>query len=482
MADHATPRGPQFADRLRLPAVAFLIIYAGLLLLIPSRLGIAAIGGPGKPSSLWALLGGGLWVLMTLTGNNRRKSRSVRFAAGFLALATAGSYIAGNIVGWYQPADIHQRSDSNWRLVTLSELRDVMISAGDRGLLAMAGWLGILLIAAEGLRSWEELERLVSWIVRFAGVVASLGMLQYFTGINVAAMIQIPGLSTAVDFTTYTRSVLNRVVSTSGHPIEFGVIMASILPLALHRSLYNRTAASWIPTALVGLMVLMSVSRSAVLAAGAALVVLLLGWPNRWRIIAILAAPVLAVAGRAAFPGLLGTIRGLFQNVEGDPSVEGRTQDYPHVIELFLVNPVFGRGLYTWGTYYYRTLDNQTLVTLLEVGLFGILAFTCLILTGVVSGVQCHRFAQDQRRRHLGLSLAASILGMSLSYVTFDTLGFAQAAGLSFLFVGMAGAAWRLAREEREDTVLNTQSASPPTETELGERTRLSDPSNTPAR
>lgn len=442
-----SPDAPGVFDRLRLPAVTFLIVYSGLLLVIPSRLGIAAIGGPGKPSSLWALLGFALWVLMTMTGRNRGRSKSIRIATGLLALATAASYIAGNIVGWYQPADIHQRSDANWRLVTIEELREVMISAGDRGLLAMAGWLGIILVATEGLRSWEELERLATWIVRFAGVVASLGLLQYFTGINVAAMIQIPGLSTAVDFTTYTRSVLNRVVSTSGHPIEFGVIMAAILPLALHRSLHNKTAASWVPTVLVGLMVLMSVSRSAVLVAGTVLIVLLLGWPNRWRVVAILSAPFLAIAGRAVFPGLLGTITGLFQNVEGDPSVEGRTQDYPHVLRLFAENPVFGKGLYTWATYYYRTLDNQALVSLLELGAFGILAFVYLIATAAVSGVGSRWFTKDARQRHLGLALTASTLGISLSYVTFDALGFAQAAGLTFLLVGMAGAAWRLSRE-----------------------------------
>lgn len=437
----AAPRG------LRMPAVAFLVVYAGLLLLIPSRLGIAAIGGPGKPASLWALLGLGLWALMTLVGSNHGRSRPIRMATGAFALAAAASYVAGNLVGWYQPADIHQRSDSNWRLVTLPELQQVMISAGDRGLLALAGWLGLVLVTAEGLRSSEDLERLVTWIVRFAGVVAALGLLQYFTGINVAAMIQIPGLSSAVDFTTYTRSILNRVVSTSGHPIEFGVVMGTLLPLALHRSLHTRRPATWIPTVLIGLMVLMSVSRSAVLAAGVALLVLFIGWPARWRLIAVVSAPVLAVVGRALFPGLLGTIQGLFLNIEGDPSVEGRTQDYPFVVRLFSENPVFGKGIYTWATYYYRTLDNQVLVSLLELGAVGLLAFAGLLLTGAVSGIGCRWATKDPRQRHLGLALAAGILGMSLSYFTFDTMGFSQAAGLTYLYVGMAGASWRLARQ-----------------------------------
>lgn len=159
---------------------------------------------------------------------------------------------------------------------------------------------------------------------------------------------------------------------------------------------------------------------------------------------------ILGDRGPRGFPRASGTITGLFQNVEGDPSVEGRTQDYPHVVRLFLENPVFGKGQYTWATYYYRTLDNQALVTLLELGAFGFLAFVGLILTGALSGIGCRLMARGQRQRHLGLCLGASVLGISLSFVTFDALGFSQTAGMTFLLIGMTGAAWRLSRESRD--------------------------------
>ena len=48
-------------------------------------------------------------------------------------------------------------------------------------------------------------------------------------------------------------------------------------------------------------------------------------------------------------------------------------------------------------------------------------------------------------RRHLGLAFAAGLIGLSLSYATFDALGFRQAAGMTFLLLGLAGASWRLA-------------------------------------
>ncbi len=49
-----------------------------------------------------------------------------------------------------------------------------MISAADRGLLSFAGWLGILMVTADGLRSRADLGLLTKWIVRFGAFVALL--------------------------------------------------------------------------------------------------------------------------------------------------------------------------------------------------------------------------------------------------------------------------------------------------------------------
>ena len=56
----------------------------------------------------------------------------------------------------------------------------------------------------------------------------------------------------------------------------------------------------------------------------------------------------------------------------------------------------------------------------------------------------------DDRQRHLGFAVAASLIGIVTSYVTFDAMGFRQVAGLTFLFLGLAGAMWHLARDGRE--------------------------------
>ena len=49
----------------------------------------------------------------------------------------------------------------------------VMISAADRGLLSFAGWMGIVLMTAEGLRSWRDLELVVEWLVWLGAFMAA---------------------------------------------------------------------------------------------------------------------------------------------------------------------------------------------------------------------------------------------------------------------------------------------------------------------
>ncbi len=160
-----------------------------------------------------------------------------------------------------------------------------------------------------------------------------------------------------------SRSVVNRVSSTATHPIEFGVTMAALLPLTLHHSLHargdGRSLRAWIPTVLICAAIPMSVSRSGILVAAVAVLVLFLGWPRGWRLRALIVLPFAAVGMRLLAPGLLGTIGSLFANLDADPSVSGRTDDYAVILGLFAENPIFGRGLFTFVPRYYRILDNQ---------------------------------------------------------------------------------------------------------------------------
>lgn len=430
---------------LRLPAESFMALYAGMLFILPSTLVVGAIGAAGSPANLIAISGLLAWTAMTLRGWNPGRWTPVRIAFALFALAILASYVAGHVAGWYQPADIHQRTDRAWMMVDIPELTEKLTNGADRGLLTLAGWAGILLLTADGVRDWRGLERLAQWVVRFAAVVAGLAILQYFTGLNIAAAVRIPGLQTVTEQATFARSDLNRVVATAGHPIELGVVMAALLPLAVHRGIHSIRRREWIPAGMLALVVLMSISRSAIVVAAGAMFILFLGWPWRWRLALLAVVPFGAVAARAAFPGLLGTLRALFVHLGDDPSIAGRTDDYAIVARSFAENPLLGQGFYTWIPMYFRTLDNQVLVMLLEIGIVGTAAFLGLIVSAILSAVVVRRRVADARSRHLTLAIAAGVFGISLSYITFDTLGFRQAAGMAFLLIGMAGAAWRIA-------------------------------------
>lgn len=429
-----------------IPATVIPIIYAGLLLLLPSMLVIQQIGAQGTPANLWAITGLVIWLCMTVGGLNPvRGLTPTRVTLAMFIITVLLSYISGNLAGWFQPADIHQRSDALWRAVTIERLNEALISAGDRGLLALCGWAGVMLLTAESPRRWADLERIVTWVVAFATVVAALGIFQYFTGANVAAWFQIPGLSTLRDQNVYTRSIVNRVVVTAAHPIELGVVAAAIFPLALHRSLY--AAKKWLPwvqAAMILMVLLMSVSRSAIIVLAVGMLVLLVGWPARRRLWALAIIPVATAVLRAALPGLLGTLRALFTNLEDDPSIAGRTDDYEIIYRMAQDHPIFGQGLYTWVPFYFRTLDNQVLMFALEIGFIGLAVFVVLTLTHLVGVLVARTRVRDQRSRHLGLAVVAATAGLLSAYVTFDAISFRMAAGMTFLLLGMAGAIWNL--------------------------------------
>ena len=322
-------------------------------------------------------------------------------------------------------------------------MNEKIVSAADRGLLSFMGWAGVVLLTCEGLRGWRDIELIVTWLSRFGGFVAALGIIQYFTGFDIAALFTIPGLSANSEFgEVTTRSVINRVSSTAVHPIEFGVVMAGLFFLALHRSLFTRTSKlSWVPTVLIGVALPMSVSRSAIIAIAITTIVIIAGWPSRWRFAGLLVLPFAVVGMRLLAPGLLGTIRSLFTNVIVDPSVTGRTEDYDAVLAVYANHPLFGQGLYTFVPRYYRILDNQMLMSLIELGAVGLTVLIVFISTGYMLARAARRRSSAPRERDLALVISGAIVGVVVSYFTFDAWGFPMVAGLTFLLIGMAGAA-----------------------------------------
>ncbi|GAA1935220.1 O-antigen ligase family protein [Nocardioides hwasunensis] len=444
---------PAGSSALRLPAVGFVVLYVVLLLCVPSQLIFRPLGAPGTPANMVGICALAWWVAATVGGTNPvKRFTPTRITVALLTAAVLGSYASGMLQGWYAPPDIRQVTDEFWTLVppTVTQTTDAMVSAADRGLLSFAGWMGIVLMTAEGLRSWADLEKVVDWLVWVGAFVGAIGILQFATGLNIAVFFDLPGLSANSDFGAVdSRSILNRVSATAVHPIEYGVVLGGILPLAVHRMIRLRCRPlAVLPAVVIFVGCNMSVSRSAVLVIGFAFTMLLIGWPAKWRVRALLLLPVAVVGLRMAVPGLVGTLISLFRNLFDDPSISGRTSDYDVLFDVIGDNPLLGRGLFTFVPRYYRIVDNQYLIFTVELGLIGLLVATTFLVVAFLQANAARRRAFEPASRDLSLAIAASTLGVMVSFATFDALGFPMAAGMMMLLVGLAGACWRLSTTE----------------------------------
>jgi len=413
-------------------AVTLLSIYTFLLLVIPSPLTFAPLGGAGGPATIFAVL---LLLCYLITLVNpplalRRGAQPIRIAAVVLTCAVLAAYISAN----------------RHPLPSLEQ------NGADRGLILMFGWLGVMLVAADGVPSMERLNTLLRRIIMGATAMAALAITQFFTGLNAALYIQIPGLTAQTPFTDLlTRGQLNRPSATAIDPIELAVVLAICLPIALHRARFAEPGLKrrrWLQVALIGIALPMTVSRTAIIALIVASIVVLSTWPKRDRRIAYVVG-LIALAGLfVTVHSLLGELGSLFTQVGSDTSSASRTGAFGSAVPFISQHPWFGRGFGTFLPSTYFFTDDQYLLSLIEIGFVGLIALLGIFVTGWMTARNARRVSSDPEARHLAQCLAASIAAPTVAFATLDALSFAMAASLTFLVLGCAGALWRLVRTE----------------------------------
>lgn len=416
-----------------LDATAVLTVYLLLLTLLPASYVVPALGAAGTPAGIVALAVGYWWVL----------ERTVPRPGGQVAPEVTGFQPLRAALAFYFVTAAMAFVVSFSRPLTTIEANGTA-----RAMIGVAGSVGLALLASDGIRSRDRLNVLVNRALNFCSIMAVIACVQYFTDFDPVAGWNIPGLKLNQDLASVTeRSVVTRVASTTLHPIEFGAVVAIMLPLALHTALYAEPrvrARRWARVGLLGLALPLSVSRTAVVIAVVVIVMMWPAWTWARRLRFAAAAAVFLLAVRAAVSGLLGTILALFTSFNQDPSTTGRTDDYGLVLEFFSERPLFGRGIGTLDPGLYFFLDNQLLGTLVTGGLFGLAGLLVLIGTAATLARQVYWHGPNEESRHFGAALAAAIVGGAFGFLTFDALGFPVFAGLMFLLMGMAGAAWRL--------------------------------------
>jgi hypothetical protein len=370
------------------------------------------------------------WTAAWLLGGERRPvgTRVVRTGLAVFVCAVFASYVMAMV----RPID------------------GVELRSADRGLISLVSWLGVALVAMDGLTGRQHVNRLLRRVVVGSGLLAALALLQFFSGDPIIDGISIPGLTANQDLVgAMNRAGFTRAAGTASHPIELGVALALAMPLALHfamRDTARRGFSRWWPVLTIAVALLISLSRSAILGAVVALAIVLPGWTRRQRRFGYASIAGLILIVYLAIPGMLGTMTRLFTGIAGDGSALSRTDSYGLAWEFISREPVFGRGFMTFLPSY-RILDNAYLGSLIEMGFVGLAATLFMFASSLRTSWRA-RTLLDPTGASLARSLTAAMAAGTVNFATFDAFGFPIVPGLIFLLLGCTGALAHAARVE----------------------------------
>lgn len=419
--------------RLEVDAVDLLTLYLAALLLIPGYYVLPGLGGVGAPANVIGLLCGVWWALDRMHGGfgtgtddrgRRNRPNPVAISVGFYFAVSALAFIAA----YGRP---------------LTPLED---AGAGQAIVGFSSLVAVALLMLWGVRTREDLDRLLRRLMLLAAVFALVAVLQFFTDFDPVTRLPFPFLQLNGAWQSVAeRSGLPRVASTALHAIEFGAVLAMLIPIALHRAWYStptRRRENWIVAAVLAFALPLSISRTAVLALAVALLFMFPVWSWRRRINVAVGAAVLVAFMRLVQPGLIGTIIALFTWASEDPSTQGRTEDYGEIWGYIAESPIVGRGLGTFSPSQYFFLDNMLLMALVTAGVLGVLGLLGLVVTSITSARQVYWHGRNPEARHLGAALAASLAGAFVSMLTFDALGFPVFAGLFFVLCATSGVLW----------------------------------------
>jgi O-antigen ligase len=247
-------------------------------------------------------------------------------------------------------------------------------------------------------------------------------------------------------------------------------VMALTLPFALYLALSARSLVgrAWFAgcSVLVAVGLVISISRTGVVATAVMLFIALVVNARRPRMVV---AVLVAVAGLAVVVASLAprsvdaTFEQLGKNRYEDSSLATRLEDYEELENLLGPHPWLGRGLGAIGTYVARDgggiiLDNQYLLSIAETGVLGAAALIVLLVSSATNAARRLRAGAE---RGLWVAALCGIGTFGAVCALFDTMRFSQVTAVFMIIVGLVSAADRPV-ETAGAVARNSGSAPPP--------------------
>ncbi|WP_127360097.1 O-antigen ligase family protein [Actinacidiphila soli] len=441
----------------RVDATAVLTVYLVLAFFIPSNLALPALGGVGTPANVFALLGL-LWYLATWLGGRILPAPGTRLAR--VAMCVLGAAVLLAYIADASRESSHEE-----------------VLGADRGLIGFMVWVSLVVLTSAGIQDRGRLDVLMRRVVVMGTVVAAIGYYDFFSATNIADSIHIPGLQTSVaQVTAMDRGSFTRPRSTTAQPLEFGGMLAILVPFAIQQAFdpvrrHLHVLRRWGPVAIMAGALPLTVSRTSIIGILLIALVMVPRWKpqRRWTALGVMTG---SVGGfKVIIPGLIGTITTLFATFlsNSDSSTQARTVKYSAITPYLREHPLFGRGFGTFTPDLYFFTDNQYMLTLAEMGALGMIALLALFITGIHHGGAVRRLARTESDRELGQAFFASSLVALVISATFDSLSFPMFAGMFFLTLGAGGSYLGFIRREAADAPATAipatsmaESAAPP--------------------
>jgi O-antigen ligase len=416
--------------RSRWDVTAVLTLFLVALFAVNARWIFPGAGAIGTPAMGVALLTAWWWCMAKITPKSDidRGPNPVRIALlGYL---------------WYLAL--------SWALARLGPLTEIEVNGSNTALLLAIGMTGVALLITDGITSRGRLETLLRRTVVGGAAFSLVGILQSALGWDLVALISFPGLVLNDDAVQAIaiRSGLSRAEGTALHSIEFGVVLAMLLPLALYYALRGpeRTTRRRfaIMSTIIAVGIPLSISRSGLLAVAAGLIVGSIAWTWKERVTGVVAAAGGMIAMGIVVPGLIGTFSALILGASEDTSITARLERIPLVEDRFSQSPWLGSGVGTFSPVEDFLLDNQYFGTLLDTGLVGLVVVCAAIAVAILCCFRVIRRTSDIDTRYLASAIMGGIVVLPISMATFDAFFYRILMGVAFLLIGAAGALWRM--------------------------------------